>query len=193
MFPLSSSVIAALWCWVLVRALRVLWASLLFPDIVPISVFLHCSSLHYKGDVSCMCWLFKLEWCFHCVSCPGMSYFNTSWPFFFCVLVMSILNACVPLCFISSRVLLYCELFLKLFFSSYQFWYGLLQYLCIEKSELVDPSCVHFVCIVLAVFFFPSFASPSHSPPNFFFYWRVWKVKGPNYGCGYFFLMISVP
>ena len=38
MFPLLS--------WVLVRAFRVVWASLLFPDIIPFSMFLHCSSIH---------------------------------------------------------------------------------------------------------------------------------------------------
>ena len=45
-FPLLSSMTADLYCWVLVRALRVLQAFLLFPDIITFSMFLHYSSIH---------------------------------------------------------------------------------------------------------------------------------------------------
>ena len=43
MFPLLSSMTADLCCWVLVRALRVLKASVLLPGIIPFSVFLYYS------------------------------------------------------------------------------------------------------------------------------------------------------
>ena len=46
MFPVLYPMTADLCCWVLVRALRVLWASLLFPDSILFSMFLHCSSVH---------------------------------------------------------------------------------------------------------------------------------------------------
>ena len=49
MFPLLSSMTADLCCWVLVRVLRVLYASLLFPVIIPFSTFLHCSSIHFSS------------------------------------------------------------------------------------------------------------------------------------------------
>ena len=47
-FPLLSSMTADLCCWSLVRALRVLLATLLFPLIIHLSMFLHCSSIHFS-------------------------------------------------------------------------------------------------------------------------------------------------
>ena len=46
MFPLMSAMSTDLSCWVLVRALRVLLASLRFPVFISVSGSFHCSSIH---------------------------------------------------------------------------------------------------------------------------------------------------
>ena len=72
MFPLLSSMAADFSCWLLVRALRVLWAPLLFPDIISFSMFLHCSSIHSSfAAFSSSSWFISPLFC---NSCPASQY-----------------------------------------------------------------------------------------------------------------------
>ena len=92
---------ADLRCWVLVTAVRVLKASLLFPDIIPFTMFLHCSSVHssFAAFIFFLTSLFTFLYSSHglvllyfcCFNCrlwqhrSRTSFVTQGWIFFLCL------------------------------------------------------------------------------------------------------------